>query len=200
MVSRVRFNRRRRSGRTLLDSAAMTPFTQQVQDWQMFYATVAAACATLTGLLFVALSINLDLLRRDSEALWVAQQAFGEFLLVLMVALVFLIPHLGPLGLGVALLSLGAAYTLSIATRFLNTVRRPRRKQTVGAFFRGFGLSLAGCLGVIIIGVFMLLGYAEALYGLVFMLTALLASASENAWSLLVQARDQNSPRPPPAR
>lgn len=168
----------------------MDNFTQDIQAWQVFYATVAAACATLTGLLFLALSINVELLGRDQSGrlLPVAQQAFGEFLLVLMVALVFLIPRLGPLGLGVGLLSLGSAYAASLAKRLWDTTYRDKNNRSPGALLRGFGLSLAGCLGVIAIGILMLVGFTPALYGMVFMVTALLASASHNAWSLLIAA------------
>lgn len=34
----------------------MNDFLNSLQSWQIFYATVAAASATLTGLLFVSLS------------------------------------------------------------------------------------------------------------------------------------------------
>lgn len=63
----------------------------------------------------------------------------------------------------------------------------------MGYFLRGFGLSLAGCLGVVAVAFVVLLGYTEALYGPVFMLAALLASASRNAWFLLVQVRGKAS-------
>jgi hypothetical protein len=31
---------------------------QRIQEWQAFYSTLATASATLTGLLFVAMSLN----------------------------------------------------------------------------------------------------------------------------------------------
>jgi hypothetical protein len=46
----------------------MRPFAEVLRDWQMFYATVATACATLTGLLFVALTLNTAVLRRPGHA------------------------------------------------------------------------------------------------------------------------------------
>jgi hypothetical protein len=173
----------------------MDTFTKLIQEWQVFYATVAAACATLTGLLFVALSMNVDILSREenTELMLVARQTFAEFLLVLMVALIFLVPRLGPLGLGVALLSLGGAWTFSLGKSFWETALQRKVRPDVGYFLRGFGLSLAGCLGVVAVALVVLLGYTEALYGLVFMLAALLASASRNAWFLLVQVRGRAS-------
>lgn len=171
----------------------MDPFIEQIRIWQPFYATVAAACATLTGLLFVALSMNVDILSRaeNSERMWLARQTFSEFLLVLMVSLIFLIPGLGPLGLGISLLCLGGAWAFSALNSFRTSFRRYGMNKR--RFMRIFGLSLAGTLGLIITAVCMLLGYAVALYGLVFMLAALLASASRNAWALLVEVRENST-------
>lgn len=168
----------------------MDPFIERLQTWQPFYATVAAVCATLTGLLFVALSMNVDILRRaeNREGLWLARQTFSEFLLVLMVALIFLIPGLGPMGLGISLLCMGSAWSVAAGNAF--RVNLWQGKMNLGQFVRAFGLSLVGTFGVLVIAVCMLLGYADALYGLVFMLAALLGSASRNAWALLVEVRD----------
>ena len=41
----------------------MEIFQASIQSWQVFYATVAAVSATLTGLLFVSLSLNRDRLK-----------------------------------------------------------------------------------------------------------------------------------------
>lgn len=171
----------------------MDPFIEQIRIWQPFYATVAAACSTLTGLLFVALSMNMNILRRaeNSERMWLARQTFSEFLLVLMVSLIFLIPGLGPLGLGVSLLCLGGAWAFSALNTFQTRFRQYGMNKA--RFLRTFGLSLAGTFGLIITAVCMLLGYTVALYGLVFMLAALLASASRNAWALLVEVHEDRT-------
>jgi hypothetical protein len=167
------------------------PFVERLQQWQIFYATVAAACATLTGLLFVALSMNVDLLNRaeNTERMLLARQTFSEFLLVLMVALVFLIPGLGPLGLSVALVALGGAWIFSAGRSFRAILRKGKTASWFADYLRGFGLSIMGAIGVLLVAVCMLLGYFDSLYGLVFMLAALLGSASRNAWALLVEVR-----------
>jgi hypothetical protein len=112
-------------------------FTDVLHDWQVFYATLAAACATLTGLLFVALSLNADGAQPDDDAdrMAVARQTFAEFLLVLMVALVFLIPHQVPPGLGVALLALGLASSFSAVRQLALHVRArgPGRQASISA-------------------------------------------------------------------
>src|SRR5512136_127715 len=87
----------------------MDAFHQSLQAWQVFYATVAAASATLTGLLFVSLSLNRERLKgvRAQVTLATARRTFGDFLYVLMIALVFIIPHQVPYSLAIALLALG---------------------------------------------------------------------------------------------
>ena len=171
----------------------MKSFTDVLHDWQVFYATLAAACATLTGLLFVALSLNADGARPDDDAdrMAVARQTFAEFLLVLMVALVFLIPHQVPLGLGVALLALGLASSFSAVRQMVLHVRVRGPGRARRRYPRVHVLSLAACLGIVALGVGILVGLSAttACNLLVFMLAALLASASLNAWYLLVHAR-----------
>ena len=86
----------------------MEEFFEALRDWQIFFSTVALASATLVGLLFVSLSVYRG---RDealpSPLLRRAQGSFGDFLYVLMIGLVFLVPHQAPFGLAAALIVLG---------------------------------------------------------------------------------------------
>lgn len=63
-----------------------------LQPWQSFYSTLAAVAATLAGLLFVALSLNLELLVRaeHEHTARIARQTFTMFLSVLVGALLLL--------------------------------------------------------------------------------------------------------------
>jgi len=180
----------------------MPTFTELMRDWQMFYATVATACATLTGLLFVALTLNADILRRSENAdlLDTARQAFAQFILVLMVAIVFLIPHQSPVGLGVALIALSLAYAAATAKYFAQALSRSRDHKSRRVFTRGAILSTVGYTGVLAVGIAVLLHWWSAFYVLVFMLAAALAGASRYAWFLLTQrADDVPQVRPPDA-
>jgi|WetSurMetagenome_2_1015567.scaffolds.fasta_scaffold169150_2 hypothetical protein len=170
----------------------MRSFTEILRDWQMFYATVATACATLTGLLFVALTLNTGILRRpeSSHLLDMARQAFSEFILVLMVSLVFLVPHQTPVGLGVALIALSSFYALATANYLRKGLGRSRRAKTGRILTRGAMLSVVGYAGVLAVGIAVLLHWWFAFYLLVFMLAAALAGASRYAWFLLTQRVD----------
>jgi hypothetical protein len=64
-------------------------FSQQISQWQVFFAAVAGASATLMGLIFLSLSLKLDVLRqmKDKRIRQVAWQTFTNFFFLIMFAL-----------------------------------------------------------------------------------------------------------------
>src|SRR5713101_1159897 len=92
-------------------------FAQGIQGWHDFYLLVGTAAATLLGLLFVAVSFNLDVIADQSHANLraTAGLTFNSFLYILIFSLLFLIPNPTPLQLGVPLLCVGSLgmFTLS---------------------------------------------------------------------------------------
>jgi hypothetical protein len=59
----------------------MSSFVEGLESWQLFYATVGAAAAALTGLLFVSLSLNRERLRgkKAGQTRSIARKTFGDF-------------------------------------------------------------------------------------------------------------------------
>jgi hypothetical protein len=171
----------------------MSPFTDQLRDWQFFYSTVAAASATLTGLLFVSLSINRPNVKSKAGVLRLrtAQRSFEDFLYVLMIALVFLVPHPVPAGLAIALFVLGAARIAGLIRQVVRSARDPQRRLTVAQALREIALPSLACLGLVFVAVEVLRGDTVAIFVLVLVIAALLATASWNAWLLLVQEKRQ---------
>ena len=80
-------------------------FVQMLQTWQPFYTTIATSSATLMGLLFVSLSLNRQ--RLDDRGRMAARRTFGSLIDVLVLALIFLIPHEHPFSLAIALSTFG---------------------------------------------------------------------------------------------
>lgn len=167
----------------------MDQFLADLQSWQVFYATVAAASATLTGLLFVSLSLNRDRLKGEKAqpVLDMARGTFGNFLYVLMIALVFLVPHQLPLSLTIALLVLGISRGLGLLLEVIRTGRNPLPRRDSHTLIREVGLPAIACLGLILVAVAVGYGKTELMYGLVFVIAALLGNACWNAWLLLME-------------
>jgi hypothetical protein len=174
----------------------MDQYAEIIRSWQVFYATLATACATLIGLLFIAFTFNADIFRnrKTSWHLRIARKTFGDFLLVLMTSLMFLVPGLPPVGLASALLALGIAWSLGVVGRLIVATIRTG-EHNFPAEIRVFGLSLAGGIGLMGVAVALWLGHTEVLYWLVAAMAALLASASTTAWTLLTANGKNETPR-----
>ncbi len=172
----------------------MQQFVELMQGWQIFYATLAAACATLIGLLFIALTFHPGYFR-DSRNRWqlrIARKTFGDLLLVLLTSLMFLVPRLPPIGLAVGLFALGASWSLGDLGRVAaGALREQMGGLSARRIVRAFILSFAGGLGLIGVAVALWFGYTDVLYWLVAVLAALLASASTTAWTLLTTIEER---------
>ena len=69
-------------------------FSALATSWHDFYLTAGAAAAALIGLLFVGISINLDEFTTDEGTgiRVLGEQAFANFVFVLLIALFVLVP------------------------------------------------------------------------------------------------------------
>jgi hypothetical protein len=170
-------------------------FTEQLRDWQVFYSTVALASVTLAGLLFVSLSLHREVIkgREDALLLRLARGSFGDFLYVLMLGLVFLVPHQAPIGLAVALFILGGSRGYGLARQSLRSGRARSGERTAAHALREIALPALASAGLLVVGVEVLRGEMVAIYGLVIVVAALLASASWNAWLILVEEDEPGS-------
>jgi hypothetical protein len=159
----------------------MNDFQTSLAAWETFYLLAGTAAATLIGLLFIAISIHIDVFRRKSSAelQFFAALTFNCFFYVLLISIVFLIPGLSPFWLGLPLLSFGA---LALAGTLLQR-HRARKDPKVTARFN------LPIIGLIILAVFAALVMARvelSLYGFVLVILFFLISAARNAWDLLV--------------
>jgi hypothetical protein len=167
-------------------------FTQQLREWQLFYSTVALASVTLAGLLFVSLSLHHESIkgRQDAHKLTLARGSFGDFLYLLMIGLVFLVPHQAPFGLAVALFALGAARGIGILREILRPAASRLAQRRGNRLLREVALPALASLGLIVVGVEILRGDMLSIFALVLVVAALLGTASWNAWLILVEEED----------
>jgi modulator of FtsH protease len=170
----------------------MEPFAQAVEAWHDFYLMIGTAAATLIGLLFVSLSLNVEVITRKESAdlRLLAAHSFGNFMSVLMFAVLFLIPSQVPLGLGLPLLGIGCYGLINTIRRWREARRHPPLVWGLGGgVTRRFHMPASCFLALIIVAVFVLLSRTGSLYWLVPVMILLLLGASVNAWDLLMALR-----------
>jgi hypothetical protein len=91
-------------------------FSQAIGEWTAYYALMGGAAATLLGLLFVAVSVRLNIFhqREVADVRDFAAFTFGTFLVAIAVAGLTLAPHTHPFTLAVSLFLVGIAAFLAI--------------------------------------------------------------------------------------
>jgi hypothetical protein len=179
-------------------------FSSTVVSWQNFYILAGTASATLVGLIFVAVSLHLDLIGESGAGatLTLARRTFSRFILVVIVSLLFQVPSDDPRGLGLPLLAIGVAD----GVRTLRAGRVMRREVRGGAISRDVVnrfvfpvvLPLLSSGGLIAVAATVLAGKTEYLYWMVPIIALILANAASNAWDLMLglaryRARRANS-------
>lgn len=172
----------------------MDAFTQQMGAWQPFFITLAGICATLAGLLFVALSLHASELRDASgnNLKRLAQQTFGDFLQVLFVGLFFLVPLANASFFGVATLLIVVLGVKEMWQRFLEAWRDRAHSQHRTYTIKRFGLSLLARSMLFLGGVWLIMQHdtrTDVWRDLMLVFsgsTALLIAAIRNAWFLLI--------------
>src|SRR5215213_6983992 len=110
---RTRSLHRRQKNEAKMDNA----FSQSLTEWTAFYALMGGAAATLLGLLFVAVSVRLNIFhqRQVADIRDFAAFTFGTFLVAIAVAGLALAPHAHRFTLALSLLLVSLAAFVAIA-------------------------------------------------------------------------------------
>jgi hypothetical protein len=154
---------------------------------------LAGAAATLTGLLFVALSLHLGHItdKNRPELRLLALQTFTNFIYVVLGALAFLIPYETAWGLTGALLilSLGALAVLGVQ----GAEGRPAARRVWSRRYILWRLALPGaCYGWVgVLAVLLGFGNGGLLFWLVPAFMVLLGTCARNAWDLMVRTGEE---------
>lgn len=163
-------------------------FSQTVAEWQTFYFALGTAAATLTGLLFVAVSLHLDQFSGEGSPKLraFAFKTLVGFVNLLFLSLYFLVPHPTPLGLALSLIltSLIAGVMLGRQTSFRVLWIR---KLGGWRFFWRFLMPELGQAGIVVVAVLLYFDQTSMLPLLVPLMLLLLGTNVLNAWDLLVQ-------------
>ncbi|MDB6058027.1 MAG: hypothetical protein JWO95_1871 [Verrucomicrobiales bacterium] len=164
----------------------METFNDLLTKWQPFFTAVAGATATLIGLLFVSLSINREKIAGSENRVLMrlAKRSFGDYIFVMFIALLFLMPNHNAYGLAIAL----TALIIVRGWFLLRSIVRPwnARHIDVRSGVREHILSTLAWLGLIATTIEIYRGNVLATFFLVPVISLLLCNASINAWALLI--------------
>jgi hypothetical protein len=154
-----------------------------IGEWETFYLLTGTAAATLIGLLFIAISIQVDVFHQKTSThlQFFAALTFNCFFYVLLISLMFLIPGLSPLWLGLPLLTFGILALLS-------TVIQRQRARTDSKITKRFTIPILGLIILVVFAILLIMQIAQSLYGFVIVILLFLISTSRNAWDLLISA------------
>ncbi len=161
-------------------------FAYDPSEWSDLFVATAGASAALAGLVFVAVSINLDRILGEAGLPDRALETLLLLVAVLLVSIVGLIPgqSSGALGAELLFVSLTIATviarlpTIGLATSFV-----PPRSW----LWTRWGLRLVGTVPFVIGGASVLLDAGGGLYWVVAGIVFAIVGAIANAWVLLVE-------------
>jgi hypothetical protein len=160
-----------------------------MQAWFQFYTVIGAAAATLLGLLFVAVSMNAATALGEGHegSKRLAEQAFQNYLAVLLVALLALFPRMGTSTFGFVTLSLTAGWGVWVLVRFYLALARPTDHESRLFALRRHLSSVIG-FGILIVTAFrMAMGYGDDHNLFASGALILLFSATLVSWELLIR-------------
>jgi hypothetical protein len=174
----------------------MGGFAELVREWQVFYATIAASAATLVGLLFVSMSLNVGMFAgaENIGLKKLASQTLLNFLYAIVFALIFLMPRQGPIGLGLPLMCIGIVGLIRTVSNLRILFSNPPHGILRRTTFVRSGMALVAFLALIIASFLVIVrANANSLYWLVAPMILLLISASANTWSLLMGVHEASA-------
>lgn len=158
-----------------------------MQAWFGFYTVMGAAAATLTGLLFVALSVNVSaaLNKGPHGSRRLAEQAFQNYLAVLMISLLALFPDMSLTSFGVTTLLVIAGWAAWVVVRLYQAAAEPSAHESRLMAVRSHLSTVIGFGLLVYAAIRMTLGSGRMGDTLASATLVLLFSATDRAWSLL---------------
>jgi hypothetical protein len=158
-----------------------------MQAWSQFYTVVGGAAAALLGLLFVVVSMNATatLGAGPGSSKRLAEQAFQNYLAVLLVSLLALYPQISPASFGSATLSVIAIWAVWVMVRFYQTLTGPKEDEPRFLALRRHFSTIAGFGILIYTAVRMALKIDVELNTFASGTIVLLFSATVVSWELL---------------
>lgn len=157
------------------------------QGWRTIFSVVAEASAALTGLLFVAVSLNVERILLKAPYRGRAREALVGLMLLVLLSVLVLIPGQSRVLLGWELVAFGAAMEVFGTWLQRNTVTRLEWDWRRRWLVRLIPIHLSKIV-IVVAGVTLLLGRYGGLYWLIPTVLFCLVWSTADAWALVVQA------------
>jgi len=166
-----------------------------MQAWSQFYATVGAASAALLGLLFVAVSINVSAALGPDETASrrLTEQAFQNYLAVMMVSLLALFSDIKATTFGAVTLVATAGWSVWVFVRFGQAIAQRLERGSWILAFRRHLASLVGFAILLVAALRMALKWGEDYSWLAASMLVLLFSATTVSWELLTRIANRKT-------
>ncbi|HET6831187.1 MAG TPA: hypothetical protein VFH44_07535 [Solirubrobacterales bacterium] len=154
-----------------------------VSEWSDLFVATAGATAALSGLVFVAVSINIERILKNEGVPDFAMVTLLLLLGVLMVSLVGLIPGQSVAAFGWELIGGGLLWALLVGTRMRASVPAVGERYLASRVI----LPLLGSLPLLVGAISLIAGSGGGLYWIVAGIVTTIFAAVVNAWILLVE-------------
>ena len=168
-------------------------FAFRPQMWRDLFDMAGLAAVTLTGLLSVALSINVRNIAETPAHLARAREAFISLTVLVTVSVFVLIPEQGRVALGIELVALSILVFVVGLRLQGQTLRRLPARSRPRWIVRLIGLDSAA-LAILIAGASLVAGRLGGLLWLLPTILICLVWSTYNAWSLTIDALDRHQP------
>jgi hypothetical protein len=166
----------------VLTSLPMPPLS----EWQALFAVQAGAAATLTGLVFVAVSINLARILEVPGLSGRAAESILHFLQVFFVCTAMLIPRQPMAAIGLEILALALLSWAMQVTAQIRYARSRSGHPRIWLIMRIVQTQLAG-IPFIVAALLLLQGWPAGVFWLVLGFVFSFISGVANAWVLLIE-------------
>jgi hypothetical protein len=155
-------------------------------DWQTLLSMQSSAAATLTGLVFVAASINLTKIVATPLLTIRVVESLVQFLQVFFVCSMMIVPHQSPFALAIEIL---AVSFISWVMQILGFIRYSRARLGNPHWWLGLRVSLTHCSTIpfFLAAIGLLLGLPNALYWAIPGFCLSFIAGLFNSWVLLIE-------------
>jgi hypothetical protein len=159
-----------------------------MSGWTDFAVVTGAATASLLGLLFVAVSIRVEVIARSPELRSRSAQTMALLLIGLLIAVLLAVPNQLNWELGTELLVLGVV-AIGVGVVLDRLAGSETRSAIASVIDRWNATTVLSTL-LVVSGLLLTLGHRDGVYLLVPALIAVLVGGVVNAWLILVNLTD----------